>query len=296
MKTFCFWMTDRQWRWDIDKIRQSRMPTTVVALFSSKIRKLPPDLIDLLEYCACMGNTFSPAELAAIREMTLLETFEMLKPALGQGLLMENKNQLQFIHDKVQEATLVRHTATERRRQIHWQVGNHLLAADSRGRGPRKAGEPVHHCLPPQPGPGRRPGRRGTAYFLSDLNYHAGNKALDSLATEAANEYFSLSRELLPDDCWEDGHYERTFRIFQKAAKTELMCGNYGEFRKAAHRAARPRQDRSGQGGMPGRTDDIAVIHRQFHQGHRDGQPGSGLFRQGHPGRPGGGRRAKEKS
>ena len=66
-----------------------------------------------------------------------------------------------------------------------------------------------------------------TAYLLSDFNYHAGNKALDSLATEAANEYFKFARELLPDDCWSEGHYERTFRIFQKAAKTELMCGKY---------------------------------------------------------------------
>jgi predicted ATPase len=59
--------SERQWRWDLDKIRQSRMPTTVVALFSSKIQKLPPDLVIMLEYCACMGNTFSPTELAAIR-------------------------------------------------------------------------------------------------------------------------------------------------------------------------------------------------------------------------------------
>ena len=51
---------DRQWQWNIEKVRESRMPTTVVALFSSKIRKFEPELISLLEYCACMGNTFSP--------------------------------------------------------------------------------------------------------------------------------------------------------------------------------------------------------------------------------------------
>ncbi|MBI4319231.1 MAG: AAA family ATPase, partial [Chloroflexi bacterium] len=222
---------DRQWRWDLDKIRQSRMPTTVVALFSSKIQKLPPDLITLLEYCACIGNSFSPPELSLIREMTLLETFEMLKPALGQGLLMENKNQLQFIHDKVQEATLSAIPA-ENRRRIHWQVGNHLLSAV-----PDNTADPEkldtlftivsHLNLGREYDPDDK-----TAYFLSDMNYHAGNKALDSLATEAANEYFNLSRELLPNDRWEDNHYERTFRIFQKAAKTELMCGNYGESEK----------------------------------------------------------------
>ena len=35
-----------------------------------------------------------------------------------------------------------------------------------------------------------------TAYVLSDINYHAGNKALDSLATEAANEYFKFAAEI----------------------------------------------------------------------------------------------------
>jgi predicted ATPase len=218
--------SERQWRWDLDKIRQSHMPTTVVALFSSKIRRLPPDLIALLEYCACMGNTFSPTEISDIREMTLLKTFEMLKPALGQGLLMENKNQLQFIHDRVQEAVLSAIPAT-RRREIHRQIGSHLLSAVPEGADIEKL-ENLFTIVSHLNLGKEEDQDAGTAYSLSDLNYHAGNKALDSLATEAANEYFTLSRELLPYDCWEDDHYERTFRIFQKAAKTELMCGNYG--------------------------------------------------------------------
>ncbi|KCZ71707.1 putative ATPase [Candidatus Methanoperedens nitroreducens] len=217
--------TEGQWRWDIDKIRQSRMPTTVVALFGSKIQKLPEKLVNLLEYCACMGNTFSPEDLALIREISLQEVFEILKPALSQGLLIENKSQLQFIHDKVQEATLSVIPA-EKRRGIHWQIGQHLLSVIPEGADMEKLdnlfsivshlnlGKPDN--LDPR-----------TAYLLSDINYHAGNKALDSLATEAANGYFKTSRELLPDDCWEDSHYSRTFRIFQKAAKAELMCGYY---------------------------------------------------------------------
>ncbi len=221
---------ERQWRWDIKKISRSEMPTTVVALFSAKIEKLRPALIELLKYCACMGNTFAPAAIAAIREMSLLETFETLKPALRQGLLMENKNQLQFIHDRVQEAVLAS-IPPERRREIHRQVGNHLLSA-----------VPADADLEKQDGLFTIVSHfnlgwdeavdEETAYRLSDLNFHAGNKALDSLATEAANEYFNLSRGRLPADCWEGIHYERTFSIFKKAAKTELMCGNYGNSEK----------------------------------------------------------------
>ncbi len=221
-----FFDEERQWRWDLDKIRRSSMPTSVVALFSSKIKKFTPNLMTLLEYCACMGNAFSPVDLAAINGMTLLDTFETLKPALSQGLLVENKNQLQFIHDKVQEAALFIMPA-ERRRQIHWQVGNHLLAAV-----PEACMDPakienlftiVSHL---DLGRSNELDQK-TAYLLSDLNYYAGVRALDALATEAANEYFSLSRQLLPADRWDDCHYERTFRIFQRAAKTELMCGDY---------------------------------------------------------------------
>lgn len=217
---------NRHWRWDIDKIRQSDMPNSVVALFGSKIQKLPPELITLLEFCACMGNAFSPNDIALIKGMTLVETFEILKPALGQGLLMENKNWLQFIHDKVQEATLANIT-TQRRRQIHWQIGNHLLANIPEGTQEIEKLENLF-AIVSHLNLGRESNLDSkTAYLLSDLNYRAGNKAIDSLATEAANEYFRLSRELLPADCWEEDQYEHTFKVFQKGAKTELMCGNY---------------------------------------------------------------------
>jgi len=215
-----------QWRWDLARINQSAMPTTVVALFSAKIQKLPPELVELLKYCACMGNTFSPTEIASIRGMTLLETFETLKPALRQGLLVETRNQLQFIHDRVQEAVLSNIPA-ERRRAIHRQVGTWLLTVMPEGADLEKVENLFTVVSHMNRGRAEKPDRE-TAYFLSDLNFHAGNKALDSLATEAANEYYGIARELLPDDCWSDERYESTFRILKKAAKTELMCGAYG--------------------------------------------------------------------
>ena len=141
--------SERQWRWDLEKIRHSSMPTTVVALFSSKIQKFQPELKALLEFCACMGNTFSPTELSLIREKPLVEIFETLKPALGQGLLIENKSQLQFIHDKVQEAALSA-IPKEKRRQIHWQVGNHLLSTITEDSDDlEKDCKLIHHCFPP---------------------------------------------------------------------------------------------------------------------------------------------------
>ena len=168
-----------------------------------------------------MGNLFTPDEIAHVRNITLLKTFELLKPALGQGLLMESKDQLQFVHDRVQEAVLSA-IKSEKRRQIHWRVGNLLFSTVHKETDLEKVDNlftiASHLNL------GREETLdKETAYMLSNINYHSGNKALDSLATEAANEYFRQSLKLLPDDCWEV-QYDRTFKIYQKLAKTELMC------------------------------------------------------------------------
>lgn len=218
---------ERNWKWDLEKIRNSNMPSTVVALFSSKVRKLPAPTIELLEYCACMGNRFSPTEISLVKEIPLLDTFETLKSALSQGLLMESKDDFQFVHDRVQEAVLSA-IDTEKRRRIHWEVGNHLYSRVPKGADIEKVDSMfnlfaimAHLNL----------GRPETldikiAYELSNVNYHAGNKAMEALAMDAANEYFKLAKELLPGDCWET-QYENTFKVYQKSAKTELICGNY---------------------------------------------------------------------
>lgn len=217
---------DGQWRWDMEKIHASNMPPTVVELFGAKVRKLPKDTLDILVFCACMGNRFAADDIALIMEMELLDLFEKLKPVLSQGLLMESKSELQFVHDRVQEAVL-RLLDPPARRAIHWRIGHHLLAD-----------------VPPDSDVGQRDnlftivahlnlGRpedltNGPAVRLAALNARAGDKALEALATQAANEYFRTALSLLLEDSW-DRLYRETFEIHQKLAKTELMCGRYDQ-------------------------------------------------------------------
>jgi predicted ATPase len=64
------------------------------------------------------------------------------------------------------------------------------------------------------------------AYRLVNINFHAGNKALDALAGDAANDFFQKAHDYLPDDCWQQA-YDLTFRIYQRLAKTELMVTSH---------------------------------------------------------------------
>jgi predicted ATPase/signal transduction histidine kinase len=214
----------QHWQWDMNKIRDTQMPTTVVELFSSKVRTLPPTTLHILNYCACMGNRFTVTETALVLDMSLEQLFENLKPVLTLGMLLENKSDLQFVHDRVQEAVL-RQVDEQARPDIHWCIGNRLLSeipADAHLEAQDNLFSIVMHLNR------GRPAEMDQAmlYRLVELNFHAGNKALDALAGDAANDFFLTAHDTLPADCWQNA-YELTFRIYQRLAKTDLMRGRY---------------------------------------------------------------------
>ncbi len=238
--------SEQHWHWDMGKIRNAKMPSTVVELFSSKVSKLSPTTLHILNHCACMGNRFTAEDLGLVIGMGLEQLFESLKQVLSLGMLLENKADLQFVHDRVQEAVLQQVDAKERM-AIHWCIGNRLLGAIPKGANLQaqdnlftiaahlNRGYPVvidevtrRRLAVKWRDLGTDEMDDATHYRLVDINFHAGNKALDALASNAANEFFLNAHDYLPADCWETA-YELTFRIYQRLAKTDLMCGRYEE-------------------------------------------------------------------
>lgn len=215
---------ERHWEWDMNRIRDTQMPASVVELFSAKVRKLPLKTMRILDHCACMGNRFSAEDVALVLDMRIEQLFEDLKPVLSLGLLLENKSDLQFVHDRVQEAVL-QQVQTKNRPNIHWRIGNRLLADLAVGADLENLDNLFTIAAHLNRGCPADLDQE-TAYWLVDINFHAGNKALDALAGDAANEFFLKAHDYLPADCWENA-YAQTFRIYQRLAKTDLMCGRY---------------------------------------------------------------------
>lgn len=214
----------QQWQWDMNKIRETRMPATVVEMFSTKVKGLPSDTLHILSHCACMGNRFTAQELVQVLEIDLITLFERLKPVLRLGLLLENKSDLQFVHDRVQEAVLNGLDGQERP-VMHWRIGNRLLedvVIDSSIESHDNLFTIAAHLNRGRP----LTMDEAATYRLVNINYHAGNKAIGALATDAANEFFQIAHSYLPSSSW-DQAYELTYRIFQRLAKTNLMCGQY---------------------------------------------------------------------
>ncbi|MGZ8183553.1 MAG: trifunctional serine/threonine-protein kinase/ATP-binding protein/sensor histidine kinase, partial [Methylobacter sp.] len=215
---------EQHWHWDIKRIRDTQMPTSVVELFSSKVSKLPAKTLHILDHCACMGNRFSVEDVALVLDIRIEQLFEDLKPVLNLGMLLENKSDLQFVHDRVQEAVL-RQVDPQVKPAIHWRIGNRLLQTVPAGTDLESLDNLFTIAAHLNLG---RPADldQELSYQLVNINFHAGNKALDALAGDAANDFFLKAHDYLPNDCWQQA-YDLTFRIYQRLAKTELMCGRY---------------------------------------------------------------------
>ncbi|BCG62887.1 MAG: hypothetical protein methR_P0552 [Methyloprofundus sp.] len=213
-----------QWVWDMEKIRHSHMPNSVVEMFGTKVQRLAQETLAIIKICACMGNRFAAEDIALIHDIALQSLFELLKPVLTLGLLIESKTEFQFVHDRVQEAVL-RLIDPEKRRKIHWKVGQHLLGSTPLNAELEKQDKLFTIAAHLNLG---RPDKISTADTLkiAQTNLHAGNKALNALATQAANEYYRSGLKLLPEQAWAE-HYLLMYRLHQKLAKTELMCGRY---------------------------------------------------------------------
>lgn len=213
-----------QWAWDMEKISSSNIPKSVVGMFGAKVAELQPDTLEVIKICACMGNNFSVEDIASICGLSLTALFKLLEPVLVFGLLYENKTRFQFVHDRVQEAVLEKLSA-EDRRIIHWRVGTYLLGnspVDSRLEDDDNLFFLAAHLNLGMPA--NLSSEEATK--LAKINFHAGNKALKVLATQAANEYFQKGLNLLQEGSW-DSNYKLMFQLHRNLAKTELMCGRY---------------------------------------------------------------------
>ncbi len=213
-----------QWTWDMNKIHQSNMPTTVVDMFGFKVQRLDSVTLEIIKICACMGNRFSAEDVALIYDIELRELFEYLKPVLTLGLLIESKTEFQFVHDRVQEAVL-RLIKSEQRRQIHWRVAWHLLGHTEINADLEKQDKLFTIAAHLNLGRPAKISQQQTLQ-LATINLYAGNKAINALATQAANEYYRIGLESLSEQDWVE-NYQLMFRLHQKLAKTELMCGRY---------------------------------------------------------------------
>lgn len=250
---------EHHWHWDIKRIRDTQMPTSVVELFSSKVGKLPFKTLHILDHCACMGNRFRVEDVALVLDIRIEQLFEDLKPVLNLGMLLENKSDLQFVHDRVQEAVL-RQVDSQAKPAIHWRIGNRLLQSVPAGTHLETLDNLFTIAAHLNLG---RPADmdQELAYRLVNINFHAGNKALDALAGDAAKDFFSESPRLSAGRLLATG-LRSDFSHLPASGQDRADVWPLRKIGSAAQLSHRTRRQRSGQSRSPGGTNHVIVFIR----------------------------------
>src|SRR5262249_22335700 len=210
---------ERQWSWDLNRIRAKRYTDNVVDLMVGKLNRLPQATQNALQQLACLGNSAEFATLRMVYQHSNKEMHGQLWEAARVGLIFRSEHSYSFLHDRVQEAaySLI---PQELRAEAHLRIGR-LLAADIP---PDKRQERIFEIVNQL--------NRGAALItsrdererLAEINLIAGAHAKLSPAYASAFKYFVTGAGLLGEDCWERRH-EIAFRLELGRAECEFLTG-----------------------------------------------------------------------
>ncbi len=240
----CFDQHQRQWVWDLAKIRDAQITNNVVELMADKIQRLSTSSQQALKLAACVGSQFSLSVLAVVRERSSAAVATDLWEAMKLGLIMaegEDYKLLQvedaavvaqladvdvvyrFVHDRVQQAAYS--LIPDKERQLaHFRIGQLWLQSIL----PEQREEHIFDLVNQL--------NYGLDLMttvverqeLAELNLEAGIKAIAAAAYGPALNYLLTGICGLEATRWET-QYALALALHQTAAEAAFMVGNFGE-------------------------------------------------------------------
>lgn len=105
-------ISQRNWCWGIQQIRNQNITDNVVELMADKLYRLSSPTQSALSLAACLGASFNLGTLAITAEKTAKEIYQDLAEAINLGLIVPTSEldvellyqEHRFLHDRVQQA------------------------------------------------------------------------------------------------------------------------------------------------------------------------------------------------
>ena len=241
------------WQCDIVRVRTLALTDDVVEFMALQLQKLPASTQAVLQLAACIGNQFDLKTLAIVQKKSPAETAADLWKALQEGLILpqneiykffqgssntEEPNQLpitnyqlpsyKFLHDRVQQAAYSLIPESQKQ-STHLKIGQLLLNNALEPEREERIFEIVNqfnHGV-------ELLANQTERYQLAELNLIAGRKAKASTAYAAAAGYFSVGRQLLATDSWQN-QYEQTLALYVAAAEAAYLNTDFEAMDKLA--------------------------------------------------------------
>jgi len=103
----------QRWIWDLGYIQSCCGAENVIGFLAAQMMKLDDRLLNLLNYAACLGNSFDSLNLSIVLKTPPVKINLYLKRLVDLGYIIccENKNRgYRFIHDHIQQAAIAQLT------------------------------------------------------------------------------------------------------------------------------------------------------------------------------------------
>lgn len=214
------------WTWDMDAIRTLPDTDNVVQLMTEKLNDLPPDHLDIIQLCACIGNRFDLETLSTVSDQSMNGVFSILDRLVQEGLIAAAGDGYRFYHNRIQEAAYSQIYPTERER-IHYRIGNLDLDRTP----PDQLSNRIFYICDQLNHACRLIVTRTERTILAELNLKAGIKAKESTAYGAAVNYLTTGRSLLPDTAWRTD-YSLAYGLYTELMECQYLHRNFDEAEK----------------------------------------------------------------
>ncbi|PZM08300.1 AAA family ATPase [Rhizobium tubonense] len=210
-----------RWRWDADRIRNTRIADNVAEFVASNLRRLPRLTLETVKLLACLGTGASLTTLSIASGKPRRQIVAILWEAVQSRFLLRVDDAFMFAHDRVQEAAYLLVPESERP-IVHIEIGRALMS----NLVPAVVRDRIFEVID-QFG-------RGLGLVSDDdereqvagLFLEAGIRAKTSVAYPSALRYFRAGLGLLKPSHWET-RYDLVFALEIQRAECEYLTGDH---------------------------------------------------------------------
>ena len=218
------------WSWNAADLADLHLPSSAKALFYDKLKQFPVNVTNLLSIAAMLGIRFEAKDLALAAQISLQKLYALLHNMFALRILVQDKSTIFFPHDQIQAAA-ADFLDDEQKREYHRKIARVFIDQMQEKKNQKDNTEVssvrlfslVAHLTAGH----RDDAGEAELYEEAKLNYQAGVVAMDALALDACEHYFTRSAKLSPDNMWQTD-YDFMFALYKKLARAALINGDQG--------------------------------------------------------------------
>lgn len=206
------------WQWNDGALQALTATDNVIDLTIAHLQTLPDDTCQRLGLAACRGNKCEISLLARAAQLDENRLIDVLQPAVHAGAIVLLGGELQFTHDRINEA-LQTLFDSEQRQRWHAQLGQ--LLAESSNDSMHQLIDAAHQL------------NLGSAFLpkdwheqLASINRRAAAAARSENDFELAAQFYAQAVSLMPADAWTH-QYAMMLALHIDWAEVAFLGGDY---------------------------------------------------------------------